>query len=465
MDDSGTVSFPNLHSEEFYETVDEADSLHIDHSYQTDVSNSNGANMELMNQMKSFVNDAKTQFREIQSNMSEMMKNQLSEFEKDMNNIRRKHTSVFYDNSDLNTQSLAHQSHRHSPQLNFSESNSSFVVDHGVDQNTNRYRTHETLNSSPHCARVQNYEPEVNFGSHTNHSTGRQNTTVKSVQLKPQSYDGSDDLEDYLTQFQILSEINNWSYSVKSLYLAGSLKGAARALLSELSPAQQRDYDCLVRALNSRYGSVNKAEVFRAQLQNRTKGKNETIPDLAQSIKKLTRQAYPLAPPSVIEVLSLDHFIDAINDSDIRLRLREACPRSINEAETLAVRLETYRLADNHRGRQTRSVDVRATETSNVSSKTSAENNEVSSKTPSNSSEIDSLKNELKSLTKEIKDLVKTTKSSSQNNQNKQKQYTNNNGNQQRHNWNRNSGNNNYHNNSGNKYNNHHKNQQSNSGN
>ena len=45
-------------------------------------------------------------------------------------------------------------------------------------------------------------------------------------------------------------------------------------------------------------------------------------------------------------MLALDQFVDAMSDPEIRLRLREARPRDISEAETLAIRLETYRLAD-----------------------------------------------------------------------------------------------------------------------
>jgi hypothetical protein len=39
--------------------------------------------------------------------------------------------------------------------------------------------------------------------------------------------------------------MNNWDYITNSLYLAGSLKGGARALLNELDRDQRRDYDSL----------------------------------------------------------------------------------------------------------------------------------------------------------------------------------------------------------------------------
>lgn len=57
----------------------------------------------------------------------------------------------------------------------------------------------------------------------------------------------------------------------------------------------------------------------------------------------MTRQVYPTADTTIISILALDQFIDALPDPEMRLRLREAKPKDINEAEILAIRLETYR--------------------------------------------------------------------------------------------------------------------------
>ncbi|XP_063420634.1 basic-leucine zipper transcription factor A-like [Mytilus trossulus] len=66
--------------------------------------------------------------------------------------------------------------------------------------------------------------------------------------MKPQYYDCTEDLDDYLSQFEILAELNAWNYVTRSLYLAGSLKGDARTLLSELSPMERKDYQSLLEA-------------------------------------------------------------------------------------------------------------------------------------------------------------------------------------------------------------------------
>ena len=102
----------------------------------------------------------------------------------------------------------------------------------------------------------------------------------------------------------------------------------------------------MVQILNLRFGSLNRTEIYKANLQTRVKRRDESISELAQSIKKLTRQAYPNAPASVTSTLARDHFIDALPDSDVRLRIRETQAKDIAEAEILALRLEAYRVTD-----------------------------------------------------------------------------------------------------------------------
>ena len=196
-----------------------------------------------------------------------------------------------------------------------------------------------------------------NFVRDVNSNHWREPVHEKS-KIKPQNFDGKDDLEEYLAQFELISELNNWTYKNKSLYLASSLTGDARGLLNELNENERRDFEAIVLALKSRFGSVNKAEVFRSELQTRIKGKNESIPELAQSIKKLTRKAYPGASLDVIETLALDYFIDAIPFRDIRIRLREVCPKTVSEAEKIAVRLDAVHIADKSRNCNIKSVGL-----------------------------------------------------------------------------------------------------------
>ena len=247
------------------------------------------------------------------------------------------------------------------------------LIEDGANQNQNRQTEVGGRDNSPiiresgdlicprrgqaHSTPRRNGTPQPNFQLDQELFPLDRHSSANHCRMKPQTYDGTDDLDEYLAQFNILSEINGWSYNLKSLYLAGSLTGSARALLNDLDRYQQRDYQTLVEALNNRFGSINRAEIFRSKLQTRIKEKNESIPEVAQAIKKLTRKAYPGASNDLVDTLALDYFIDAIPDQEIRLRLREVGPRTTNEAEKIAVRLEAHRVADRQRGRYVRSLE------------------------------------------------------------------------------------------------------------
>jgi hypothetical protein len=208
----------------------------------------------------------------------------------------------------------------------------------------------QSSNHIPTSCRYQNNNnTTVGMQSHLN--SGVNLTHNVKINMKPQPYDGTEDIEEYLSQFQILSEVNGWNYNIKSLCLASSLKGAVQTILNELDGDKRRDYDSRVHALHNRFGSLHRSEIFRAQLQTKVRKYNELISVHSQDIKKLTGCAYPGAPSSVTDVLALYQFIDALKDPDMRLRIREARPYNINEADIFAVRLETFKQADQHRGK------------------------------------------------------------------------------------------------------------------
>ena len=227
----------------------------------------------------------------------------------------------------------------------------------------------ETASNSQPAQTLHSNMEVVNSDMETSASTS-QSRADNYLKLKPQHFSGTDDFEDFLTQFEITSELNSWNYRAKSLHLANCLTGAARSLLNALTADKRRDYKNLVQKLTERYGLENRAEVFRSQLKSRTRRKGETIPELAQAIKKLTRQSYPKVSQDVIEALALDHFIDALTETEIRLRLREVGPKTLTEAEKITVRMEAHRIADKQRTRLVGRVeqDNQNTDTSKESS-------------------------------------------------------------------------------------------------
>lgn len=98
----------------------------------------------------------------------------------------------------------------------------------------------------------------------------------------------------------------------------------------------------LVKALEERFAPPNQTELYRAQLKERWQKASETLSELGQAIRRLTCLAYPTAPSEVRETLGKDAFIDALVNSDMRLRIKQSRPENLNDAVRLAVELDAY---------------------------------------------------------------------------------------------------------------------------
>ena len=176
-----------------------------------------------------------------------------------------------------------------------------------------------------------------------------------SNKMRPAPYDGKSSWEAYLTQFKLLADLNHWNDQEKATYLAISLRGSAMTVLTNLPEEQRGDFGALSAALKNRFGNNHQAELNRARLRSRTIKKEETLPELAEDVERLTRLAYPEAAEPMIVVLAKYKFIDALPDDDMRLRIRQSRPPNLRQALETALELESYSLA-NRQARPVREV-------------------------------------------------------------------------------------------------------------
>ena len=123
---------------------------------------------------------------------------------------------------------------------------------------------------------------------------------------KPPPFDGRSPWGAYKLQFEMLADVNGWSDAERATYLAVSLRGSALTVLSNISPDHRGEYSALVNALDKRFGSAHQAVLNRAKLKERMRKREESLPELAESVERLTRLAYPDASTEMIEILSKD---------------------------------------------------------------------------------------------------------------------------------------------------------------
>ena len=63
--------------------------------------------------------------------------------------------------------------------------------------------------------------------------------------------------------------------------------------------------------------------MFRVSRRSRIRKPEETLPELAQAIRRLTRQAYPDATVSLRESIAKDQFIEALADPEQKWPVRQ----------------------------------------------------------------------------------------------------------------------------------------------
>ncbi|CAG2199229.1 unnamed protein product [Mytilus edulis] len=221
------------------------------------------------------------------------------------------------------------------------------------------------------------------------------------VKIKPSKYDGNTSWMDYLAHFEMCALVNKWSEHQKGLYLAVSLIGQAQAVLGDLPKEKRQIFSDLVNALEERFAPSSQTELYRVQFKECRQKASDTLPGLGQSVRRLSNLAYPTAPLELRDTLAKEQFIDALVDSEMRLRIKQSRPKGLNDAIRLAVELEAYNTAEgktlNSMGHLRHTTSDKRTETPN-SPVTAVSIGQMTTW-------MQTIENNLLAITKEIKDL------------------------------------------------------------
>ena len=91
----------------------------------------------------------------------------------------------------------------------------------------------------------------------------------------------------------MVSEFNKWDDRTKAFELTLSLRDDAQVTLSDLKPEERKNFKSIVAALTSRFEPEDQSELYRSELKNSFRKKDEPLTEFAQDIKRLVRLAYP----------------------------------------------------------------------------------------------------------------------------------------------------------------------------
>ena len=128
---------------------------------------------------------------------------------------------------------------------------------------------------------------------------------------------------DYLSQFESVCLLNEWTEIENGLYLASSLRGLAQGVLGNQSRDDRQNYAKLVKSLLDRFAPLNQPELYRTKLRDRRQRPSDSLPEIIQEIRRLVNLAYPTAPDDVREILATEQILDGLHNAEMRLKIKQ----------------------------------------------------------------------------------------------------------------------------------------------
>ena len=184
-------------------------------------------------------------------------------------------------------------------------------------------------------------------------------------EVLPEKFGGKTPWADYRRHFDVCRRLNGWGDAEAGQYLATRLHGSALRVLSTLPTDVPISYRQLASRLGKRFGPGEQAENFLLELRMRRRNRDESLQELGQAIRDLSSLAYPELDTTARERLAKVHFMEAINEQEIRAGIFRSNPTTLDDAIQAALATESFlkseRARDRYRpSRQVRAVDVKA---------------------------------------------------------------------------------------------------------
>ena len=182
------------------------------------------------------------------------------------------------------------------------------------------------------------------------------NPVTESFRVKIPPFNEKDDIDEYLSHFQLIASANGWSRDFWAVRLIPLLQGTARDAVKNLTEGEIHDYDTVKKALLFRFRKTS--EHFRNRFRRYKRKEGETFAQAGEKMKECARKwmlmkgKNPDNLNDVWDCLMQEAAYDLLGGGDLEIKVRESEPDSYKELlETADVIAEAKRTSQ--RPRQT----------------------------------------------------------------------------------------------------------------
>lgn len=152
------------------------------------------------------------------------------------------------------------------------------------------------------------------------------------------TYDGPTPLETFLAKFENCTEYYNWDERERLHHLRASLERDAGQVFWD--SAKRSTVEEVIQLLKDRFGGQNKCERYTAELKNLKRKKGESLQTVCHETRRLMALAFSGQSGPLWETLARDSFLDALGGAEMRLRVAEKDPATLDDTLKYTCRLE-----------------------------------------------------------------------------------------------------------------------------
>lgn len=165
-------------------------------------------------------------------------------------------------------------------------------------------------------------------------------------ELKPESFDGTGSWDDYIKQFDVISEYNEYSDQEKAAVLVSSLRGSAREILLGMAREEIKDLKKVREELDVAFSKERGVQFSFAEFLARKQRENEKLWKFALDLKRLVRLAHPGIDEGIMDKQACSQFIHGISNNDIRRNLMLENITSLRSALRRAQEIQAVHLLE-----------------------------------------------------------------------------------------------------------------------
>ena len=157
--------------------------------------------------------------------------------------------------------------------------------------------------------------------------------------ILPEVFDGEGDFVEWIQHFISVAVVNKWDDVAKLQWL--HVRVAGRVCVA-LSRATSESYKQAREALQKHFEPSSKSELYKNELQSIENGNVRVGGDFADRLAVLTDKAYPELREEAREYIALNRYMDQLVDPRVAFSLRQHHPRTLTEAVSGTLELESY---------------------------------------------------------------------------------------------------------------------------